>query len=605
MGGRAPAPTRSMCCARSVQRAPSWFTGMMRLVRGAVLVVHGDITMLTAHAVAYSTDWSLSEGGQLTRAFETQFPGFADRYADLRAAHEPRSLAPGDAFWIPLEEGHPRGVVVTVAAAGSRARAERAKLATEGALRCGRDSLENAGVKKPWLIALPCFLAGDGGARHDRVTVAEPQIEAALAFVERESDIDVAFVAFTEANYQVWLEARRRVRARNGTKPDGDEPDEQLVAAVARGECVVFAGSGLSLGSGLPGWSALIDQLADDLGVPPSDRRDDLDYLLDLAQWYRNEGLEPPIEERVARTFTVAASGARPTVAQYLLASLPARYYVTTNYDDLFETALRGVRRYALRVCTEGDVARTGSPDGCYVVKFHGCAVAKSDVVLSRDDYDGFFRKRPAMALLLEGLLLNQSFLFVGYGLRDPDFRQIWSRIASMLAGAKRPAFATTFESPSRHGLGQWARHGLHLFPIKGHTASEKARRLDRFLDRLGDVVASEPHLILADDVDVDFTPKFAGLRGDLLKIVQDLGMACSQSASASRTEVLALADVLRFFVDHGWRGAMPGHIGGLFASLALHRDLTPDERRDLLVSALRHAESVEEAEKLRKRIEE
>lgn len=577
----------------------------MYRVRGAVLVVHGDITMLTAHAVAYSTDWSLSEGGQLTRAFEENFPGFADRYADLRAAHEPRSLSAGDAFWIPLADRAPHGVVVTVAAAGGRARDERAKLATEGALRCARESLERAGVKKPWLVALPCFLAGDGGARHDRVTVAEPQIEAALAFVEQQNDIDVAFVAFTEANYQVWLEARRRVRARLGTKEESDQPDERLVASVARGECVIFAGSGLSLGSGLPGWSTLIDELADGLGVPASERREDLDYLLDLAQWYRNEGIEPSIEERVARTFTVAASGARPTVAQYLLASLPARYFVTTNYDDLFEAALQGVRRHALRICAERDVAQTGSPDGCYVVKFHGCAVEKSNIVLSRDDYDGFFRRRPAMALLLEGLLLNQSFLFVGYGLRDPDFRQIWSRIASMLAGAKRPAFATTFESPSRHGVGQWARHGLHIFSIQGQSPSEKARRLDRFLDRLGDVVARDPHLVLADDVDVAFSPKFTELRGDLLKVLPNLALACSQAAKASRTEVLALADVLRFFVDHGWRGAMPGHVGGLFATLALHRDLTPDERRDLLVSALRHTESIEEAERLRRRIEE
>jgi O-acetyl-ADP-ribose deacetylase (regulator of RNase III) len=158
-------------------------------VRGAVLVVHGDITMLTAHAVAYSTDWSLSEGGQLTRAFEAQLPRFADRYAALREAHEPRSLTAGDAFWIPIEDGRPHGVAVTVAAAGGKARAERAKLATEGALRCARDALERGGVKKPWLLALPCFLAGHGGARHDRVTVAEPQIEAALAFVAREVDI--------------------------------------------------------------------------------------------------------------------------------------------------------------------------------------------------------------------------------------------------------------------------------------------------------------------------------------------------------------------------------------------------------------------------------
>lgn len=574
-------------------------------VQGAVLVVHGDITMLTAHAVAYSTDWSLSEGGQLTRAFEAGFAGFEDRYAELRGSCPPRSLDPGDAFWIPLGERMPHGIVVTVAAAGRRPRAERARLATVGALRCACEALAGEGVKKPWTIALPCFLAGDGGARHDRVTVAEPQVEAALGFVRDEPDVDVVFVAYTEANYQVWLEARRRVRARLGVPLTGEEPDERLVAAVARGECVVFAGSGLSLGSGLPGWGALIGDLADELGVAPEDRRGDLDYLLDLAQWYRNEALEPTIEDRVRRAFRSDSSGARPTVAQYLLASLPARYYVTTNYDDLLETALRGLRRHALRIVAEADVARTGSPDGCYVVKFHGCAQSPSDIVLSRDDYDGFFRRRPAMALLLEGLLLNQSFLFVGYGLRDPDFRQIWSRIAAMLEGAKRPAFATTFEAPSRHGQDQWARHGLHLSPISGSDAAEKARNLDRFLDRLADRVARDPHLVLADDVEVAFSQPFSELRRRMLEMLPDLAAASSHAASASRTEVLALADTLRFFVAHGWRGSMPGHVAGLFAALALHRELSKEERRDLLVSAMRHTESREEAEKLRRKIED
>ncbi len=562
--------------------------------------------MLSAHAVAYSTDWSLSEGGQLTAAFGARFSGFAARYAALRQGREPRSLAPGEAFWVETTGvDKPHGIVVTVAAAGRQmSKADRARAATQGALRCARDALAAAGKAKPWLVALPCFLAGDGGARHDRVTVAEPQIEAALDFVASEPDIDVAFVAFTEANYQVWLEARRRVRARRGPGAAHDEPDERLVASVARGDCVIFAGSGLSAGSGLPGWAGLIEELADQLGVDPAERRGDLEYLLDLAQWYRNAGTSPSIEERIRRAFTVDASGARPTVAQYLLASLPARYFVTTNYDDLLETALGGLRRHALPVVAEHDVAKTGSPDGCYVVKFHGCAVAPSDIVLSRDDYDGFFRARPAMALLLEGLLLNQSFLFVGYGLRDPDFRQIWSRIGAMLEGAKRPAFATTFDAPSRHGISQWERHGLHLFALEGATPHEKARRLDRFLDRLADLVARDPHLVLADDVEGTFTETFATIRADMLGLVPKLTEACRRAPSASRSEVLALADMLRFFVAHGWRGNMPGHVGGLFAALALHRGLSDDERTDLLVSALRHTESVEEAKKLRAKLE-
>ncbi len=568
-------------------------------MRGEVLVVHGDITALAVHAVAYSTDRGLSEGGQLTAAFETNVPGFREQYAALRDT--PRAAKPnaGDAFWLPIPGGkHPLGVVVTVAAAGGKPRGERAHLAATGALACAKAALERAEIPKPWTIALPCFLAGDGGARHDRATVAEPQVEAAAAFVEAEQDVDVVFVAYTEANYQVWLDARRRVRVRTKHERSGLEPDDRLVASVARGECVVFVGSGLSAGSGLPDWRTLIDKLADGLAIAPSSRRGDLEYLLDLAQWYRNEGLRPTVEELVARLYASKSASAHPTVGHYLLASLPARYFVTTNYDDLLETALAGLRRHAFRVVSDREVARTGSPDGCYVVKLHGCAMSDGGVVLSRDDYDEFFRTRPAMALLLEGLLLNQTFLFAGYGLRDPDFRQIWARVGALLRDAKRPAFATTFDAPLRHGTAQWDRKGLSIIDVPGASTAEKARALDRFLDRLAERVSRDSHLFRADDVGVP-SPELEAVRGGLLQTAQHLVDACTRSGQAPRTDVLGLADVLRFFAAHGWRGLVPGQIGGLFRTLSVHPELRREERLDLLVSALRYAENADEASEL------
>ena len=142
----------------------------------------------------------------------------------------------------------------------------------------------------------------------------------------------------------------------------------------------------------------------------------------------------------------------RPTLAHYLLLSLPVRQVVTTNYDDLLERALEALKRYPVKVVRQEDVARTGRGDGVHVVKLHGDAAEPDEIVLCRDDYDEFFERRPAMALLLEGLLLNRTFFFVGYGLRDPNFRQVYSRIARMLREARRPAFATSFESAGEAG---------------------------------------------------------------------------------------------------------------------------------------------------------
>lgn len=572
---------------------------------GHLYVAQGDLTLLSADAIAYSTDRALSVGGQLTSAFEANLPTFRAQYAALSKEHGPRRPEPGSAFWLPMSGDKPRGVVVTIATGSKLARVVRAYAAVQGALACAAKNLAEAKVKKPWLIALPAFLTGDGGARHDRLLVAEPQIEAARAFLSTHDDVDVAFVPYTEATYQVYLEARRLVLSRTRpSRPSSIEPPQALVDALRCGECVLFVGSGVSAGSGLPGWSSLIEELADDLGIDRAARRDDLDYFLDLAQWYRDERRKPPLSQRIQRRFSVASSGARPTLSHYLLTSLPIRYVVTTNYDDLLETSLEALRRHPVRVVTERDVANTGGADGCYVVKFHGDAVTRRAIVLSRDDYDGFFRKRPAMALLLEGLLLNQSFFFVGYGLRDPDFRQIYHRIAFMLRGAKRPAFATTFDAPTDHPKKQWRNKHLELIDVPGESFGDKTRALDLFLDRLAERVAEDPQLFLADDVERPLAEHVQKVREQLLSTTPSLVAAALHGAQASPSEIRALAEVLRFLASRGWRGDHAGQLGVLFAALAAHPGLSETEQKNLLVSALRYTESSREAKRLRDAIE-
>src|SRR5207249_4619776 len=163
-----------------------------------------------------------------------------------------------------------------------------------------------------------------------------------------------------------------------------------------------------------------------------------------LAQWYADRFGHEALAAAVHDTYGDTAD-ARPTLAHYLLMSLPVRYIITTNYDDLLERTLVALRRHPVKVVRQEDVARTGRIDATYVVKLHGDAGSRDErIVPSRDDYEAFFDSRPAMAALLEGLLLNQTFFFVGYALQDPNFRQVYHRIARMLKGAQRRAYATS-----------------------------------------------------------------------------------------------------------------------------------------------------------------
>jgi hypothetical protein len=562
---------------------------------GHVFVAPGDLTQLSADAVAYSASNMLSRNGSLVSAFEAHVPGFRD-FLWTRRPSFAKPLDVGTALWMPLPGGRrPFGVVVVVSTGRDAAPDEAAERAVRSALTEAVRQLRAAGHAGRLLVALPTFRVGLGGDRRRRLRSARTQVAAAVEALRGLADVDAAFIAYTPTLYYIYLEARRQVV---GPAPGPRHPE--LEEALRAGEGVLFVGAGLSRGAGLPDWSQLIARLAADLGLPPGER---FDYL-DLAQWHLDRFGKKALGAVVRDTYAGAA--ALPTLAHYLLLGLPLRYVITTNYDDLLERALTALKRHPTTVVHQPDVAGVGRGDGPFVVKLHGDARHADEIVLCRDDYDAFFANRPAMALLLEGLLLTQTFFFAGYGLRDPNFRQVWARLARMLSQARRPAFATTFEGAGQAGTylaEQWRRQGLHLIEIDGATADEQQARLLRFLDALAERVALDrPALFLAPDVEA--SPRLRRLRQLLADEVGE--ELCRRARADSEADLRQLAAVLDFLTRLGWRPALSGPVDlcGLWCWLA-EQSATPADRRRWLTAALGCAEQYADAEAVRARLAE
>jgi hypothetical protein len=91
--------------------------------------------------------------------------------------------------------------------------------------------------------------------------------------------------------------------------------------------------------------------------------------------------------------------------------------------------------------------------------------------VLCRDDYDEFFEYQPAMALLLEGLLLDRTFFFLGYGLPNSDSRRVQGRVGRILRDAQRSGEGRGVRLPDwlQDGLDAWAKllHGGPRAPAR------------------------------------------------------------------------------------------------------------------------------------------
>jgi O-acetyl-ADP-ribose deacetylase (regulator of RNase III) len=565
---------------------------------GDVFVAHVDITHVAADVIILSTSSFLDGTGAAFPAFRERFPGFEEAFWNVARANRNRRLPIGETFWVATPgHGRVRGVVVVVATGdGSKTPSpERARIATTAALRqaCGQLP-PTPGGERP-LIALPTIGFGEGGYR-DRLQCARAMIEA-VAVVEGPG-VDVLFCAYTDLNYQIMLQARQEA----GRQPLCPVPDHphlgRLLAALRDRRCVLFIGAGLSKPAGLRDWKGLLESLCGFLGLHPAggyewlrplatrlgmDGADDFarfceaardlglhsperagaDFALDLAQWYVSrfgrDALASIVRREFGNTGIDDKRQIKPTLAHYLLLSLPVRLVLTTNFDDLVENTLTALRRDPHVVVEPEEVVQTGLPDQPSVVKFHGDANTGRHIVLTRDDFDGFFRSHPVMASFLQGLLLNQTFLFYGYGLRDPNTRQIYSHVAHLLHGAGRAAFAVSVDAPgdtAEFHSQQWEEQGLHILPMPGNTHLERQRSALQFLDWLARQTGERPDLLLANHVSREDLPATARMLSEFLRpSLETLGQGISRAIrDHAAANGRALTRVMDLLVGLGWR---------------------------------------------------
>jgi nucleoside phosphorylase len=255
-----------------------------------------------------------------------------------------------------------------------------------------------------------------------------------------------------------------------------DIPDE-LVASIARGDAVLFIGAGLAVGAGLPGWHALIAPLADRISLPEHLRGD----LLKVAQHYEGQrGRQALISHIKERTDT---SGKLPTKNYRRLLRLGIRTWVTTNFDDLAEQALRQAHLRFKTVVRDSDLPYA-SADQLTLIKLHGDSEQPDTIVITQQDYNTYFRRFPRVKDKLSSLLAEKTFLFLGYSIGDPDFNQIHAEISLDLQQHQRMAYAVLFDADPFTIADLRSRNILAL-NIPAGAQADRSEHLARFLDEL------------------------------------------------------------------------------------------------------------------------
>ncbi|GAA0517381.1 hypothetical protein Ade02nite_84310 [Paractinoplanes deccanensis] len=208
--------------------------------------------------------------------------------------------------------------------------------------------------------------------------------------------------------------------------------------ALVSGQACVFAGAGLSVPAGYVDWRALLKPLAEDVGLDVAKEHD----LIRVSQYAINSaGGRARVNQRIIGEFSRTA---RRVPSHDILARLPIATYWTTNFDTLLEEALRAAgRRPAVVHAQEQLTSREDDADAT-VYKMHGDKSRPDQCVLSMDDFEQFAETRGQFLELLRGSMAEQTFLFLGYSLTDPNIDLVLAHLRSRFGRDRREHFWLT-----------------------------------------------------------------------------------------------------------------------------------------------------------------
>ena len=200
---------------------------------------------------------------------------------------------------------------------------------------------------------------------------------------------------------------------------------------------------------------------------------------------------------RLVDTITQAVGvGTEPSPMLRALARLDFSLVITTNYDQLFERALRdagkqprvSIYRPDHEPTSDFRGATVGSP---VVYKLHGDISQRDSLVVTDEDYIQFVLrmndKEPydPIPLSLKYFLTDWATLFVGYSLMDYNLRLLFKTMRWKIDPANRPDMYSVDLRPDPLILDVWQSQRRYLKFI--------AQDVWSFVPRLHELVRGEP----------------------------------------------------------------------------------------------------------------
>lgn len=221
---------------------------------------------------------------------------------------------------------------------------------------------------------------------------------------------------------------------------------------LSEGRLSIFAGSGISVESGLPAWDGFIDkyiEICEELNKSLEPCYQFTDIIAD-AKASKDKNLISTITALKGKVKEVKTHGVNTDFCDDELNALfygadPCEYHktivatnykhiITTNYDALLEKAakLEGYTSLLTRAYSyteQQNLSMAIYSGKTAIIHAHGkiADIKLDQFVLTEEDYLAIMKHNPGFRLIINSIFLTNSVIFAGYGGSDPHFEDIIS----------------------------------------------------------------------------------------------------------------------------------------------------------------------------------
>ena len=262
---------------------------------------------------------------------------------------------------------------------------------------------------------------------------------------------------------------------------------KKIIRASQTNSLTFFVGAGISKLSDAPKWSELIDAFCDELGREKKPEYNNEECLsIPQIYYYSIDKNESQYYDFINNCF--GNKKFIPNTIHKMLLDLNPHAFITTNFDDLLETAAsENCHSFKVVTCDEEISEINGNR---FILKLHGDLNHKN-IVFKEEDYLNYSEKFKLVETLLKSIFATNTVVFIGYRLNDYNIKLILNWTKTLLKEKfNKPIFIyVDNEELSKDELLYHESKGLYVIDYR-HCIDDNNVKLD-YVDRYKSVLNS------------------------------------------------------------------------------------------------------------------